>query len=75
MTWTKAKMWAAAIGGTCTAIVVALGPLQGALADGHIDTGEAAGLIGVAVTLVGTVYAVWRTPNTLVKDQNAGQRP
>lgn len=75
MNWTKAKMWAAAIGSTCTAIVVALGPLQGALADGHIDTGEAAGLIGVAVTLVGTVYAVWRTPNKPAGGTSAGQQP
>lgn len=61
MTAVKAKV--AAVGATLTAFLVALGPLQDALADGKLDLQEATTLGGVAVTLVGTVYAVWRAPN------------
>jgi hypothetical protein len=34
-----------------------------ALNDGKIQGGEIATLITTAVTLAGTVYAVWKTPN------------
>lgn len=61
----KAKV--AAVGATLTALLVALGPLQDALADGKLDLGEATTLGGVVVTLVGTVYAVWRAPNKPVQ--------
>lgn len=65
MTTMKAK--AAAVGTTLTAILVALGPLQDALADDKIDLSEATTLGGVLVTLVGTVYAVWRVQNKPVQ--------
>lgn len=74
MKMTTAKTKAAAVGATLTAILVALGPLQSALADDRLDLGEATTLGGVLVTLVGTVYAVWRTQNKPVVDGSAGQR-
>jgi len=66
MVFTKAKAWVAGIGSTLTAIVVAIGVLSGALQDNKIDGGEIATLISTAVTLVGTVYSVWRVPNKVV---------
>lgn len=70
---TNAKAIAAGVGATLTALITALGPLQTALDDGHIDVGEGTTLAGVAVTLVVTVYAVWRTPNKPVVDESADQ--
>lgn len=67
MTYTKAKAWAAAIGATCTAVVVFVGVLMPALGDGHVDGGELTTLVTAAVTLVGTVFAVWRVRNKPVK--------
>lgn len=63
MKFTALKAKVAAVGATLTALLVALGPLQDALADGKLDLREATTLGGVVVTLVGTVYAVWRAPN------------
>lgn len=60
MQFTKAKMWAAAIGGTLTTFVATLNT---AFEDNGIDGGEV-GLIATAiVVLVGTVRAVWRVEN------------
>ena len=63
MKTTAAKAWVAGIGATLTALLVAIGPLQTALADDTLDLGEATNLAGVLVTLIGTVYGVWRTEN------------
>lgn len=63
MRYTKGKAWAAAIGSVCTAVVVFIGVLMPALDDGRIDGGEVTTLATAAVTLVGTVYAVWRVRN------------
>lgn len=63
----------AGVGATLVALLTALGPLQGALADDHIDAGEATTLGGVAVALIATVYAVWRAPNKPVDGSGAGQ--
>ncbi len=58
-----AKAWAAAIGSTCVAITTAMATVQIVLDDGALDAGEYGSLATAAVVLVGTVYAVWRTPN------------
>jgi fatty acid/phospholipid biosynthesis enzyme len=65
--YSKAKTVAAAIGGTLTALSVALTVVQLALGDGNIDAGEVGTLASAAVTLVGTVYAVWRTENKVLR--------
>lgn len=66
MKFSKAKTVAAAIGSTLTAITVALAVVQLVLGDGKIDTGEVATLATAAVTLVSTVYAVWKTENKIL---------
>lgn len=66
VTFSKAKTVAAAIGTTLTALSVALTVAQDALGDGTVSTGEVATLITTAVTLVGTVYAVWKTENKVL---------
>lgn len=64
--FSKAKTVAAAIGGTLTALMVALTAVQLVLGDGKVDVGEYSTLFGTAVTLAGTVYAVWRTENRVI---------
>lgn len=59
----KAKMWAAAIGSTLTAILVFLGVLSPALDDNQLTVGEVTPLVAAVVTLASTVYAVWRVRN------------
>jgi hypothetical protein len=59
----KAKMWAAAVGGTATAVATFAATLGVAFEDNGLDVGEV-GLIATAVaTLVGTVRAVWAVVN------------
>lgn len=60
---TAGKAVAAAIGATLTALTTALAAVQVALDDGALDAAEYGTLTTAAVVLVGTVYAVWRTPN------------
>jgi hypothetical protein len=64
----KAKAIAAGIGSTLTAILVALAVVQTVVDDGRLDVGEYSTLFGAAVTLVGTVYAVWRTENKIIRE-------
>lgn len=71
---TAAKAWAAAIGGTCTAILLFLGILNPALEDGEISTAEVVPLIAGIVTLASTVYAVWRVRNKPVTSTNGDQQ-
>jgi hypothetical protein len=59
----KGKMWAATFGGLATFLAV----VGGLLSDGKLDGGEAATGLAALVTLVSTVYAVWRTRNTPVR--------
>jgi len=59
---TAAKAWAATIGALITFLTVGVGFLS----DGKLDGGEAATGAGAFVTLVVTIYAVWRTRNTSV---------
>lgn len=63
MNMTKAKMWAAAAGSTLTALATAVATAQAVLDDGALDLGEYSLIATAVVTLVATVYAVWRTPN------------
>lgn len=66
MKFTKAKTYAAAIGATATAVMAAVASVQVVLDDGALDAAEY-GLIATAVvTLVGTVYGVWRTENKVI---------
>ena len=66
MKFTKAKTYAAAIGATATAVTAAIASVQVVLDDGALDAAEY-GLIATAVvTLVGTVYGVWRTENKVI---------
>lgn len=74
MVFTKAKTIAASIGATCTAIVVFVGVLLPDLSDNKIDGGEATALVLAFISLVGTVYAVWRTPNKVLSSGNTAQR-
>lgn len=69
--YSKAKTVAAAIGSTLTALSVAVTAIQLVLGDGKIDTGEVASLITTGVTLVGTVYAVWKTENKVLRSGNS----
>jgi Na+/phosphate symporter len=66
----KAKTVAAAVGATLTALSVAATALQAALNDGAVSTGEVATLITTGVTLAGTVYAVWKTENKVLRSGN-----
>lgn len=66
MEMSKGKMWSATIGGVATFLTL----VAGFLSDGTLDGGELATGAGALVTLVSTVYAVWRTRNVPV-----GARP
>ncbi len=60
---TAAKAKVAAVGATLTAALVFIGVLTPALDDGTLSIGEATPLVGALVTLVSTVYGVWRVRN------------
>ena len=57
---TKAKTIAAAVGTFCTLAATAF-------ADDVLDVSETGGLIAGAITAVGAIYAVFRTPNKPVR--------
>ena len=65
--YSKAKTVAAAVGSTLTAVMVTLTVVQTVLDDGKLDVGEYSTLFGAGVTLIGTVYAVWRTENKVLR--------
>lgn len=71
--FSKAKAVAAGIGSTLTAILVTLTVVQTVLDDGKLDAGEYSTLFGAAVTLIGTVYAVWRTENKVLRGTPGNQ--
>lgn len=56
MKTTKAKAVAAGVGGFCTV-------LAAVFADNVLDTSEVGSVLAGAVTLAGTVYAVFKVPN------------
>lgn len=68
LVFSKAKAIAAGIGSTLTALGVALTVIQLVIGDGKIEVGEYTTLISTAVTLVGTVYAVWKTENKVLSN-------
>lgn len=61
--FTAAKAWVAGIGATLTAVTTALATVQLVLADDAINLPEISTLTTAAVSLLATVYAVWRVPN------------
>lgn len=58
----SAKMWVAAVGTVVTALSVAL-------ADDVWDINDATQIGITAVTVIGTMYAVWKAPNDKVKEE------
>lgn len=66
MTYTRAKMWAAAIGTTATAIASATAAVQVALSDGSLDGGDITAIVSAVIIAGASIYAVWRTPNKVV---------
>lgn len=74
MNLTKAKMWAAAVGSTLTALMAMVATARVVLDDGALDAGEYGLITTAVVTLVSTVYAVWRVENKPVPTQNTTSR-
>lgn len=72
LVFSKAKAVAAGVGSTLTALMVALTTVQLVLGDGKVDVGEYSTLFGAAVSLAGTVYAVWRTENKVLNGSPHG---
>lgn len=66
MVFTKAKMWAAVIGGSCTALATAASTVQLVLSNGNVGPGEITTLVVTGTTLISTVYGVWKTRNEVV---------
>lgn len=63
MELTAAKAIAAAIGATATAVGTAMATASVVLADDKVDFTEYGAITTAVATLIGTIYAVWRTPN------------
>ena len=60
---TAAKTVVASVGATLTAFQVALTVVSLAFNDGQLDGGEIGGLVTSGITLVMTVYGVWKVRN------------
>lgn len=60
---TSAKTVVAAIGATLTGLTTALATVQLVLSDDAVDLAEYGTLVTAGVTLLATIYGVWRTPN------------
>jgi hypothetical protein len=58
-----AKAVVAAIGSTLTALSTAAATASVVLGDDKIDLGEISTITTAVVSLVATIYAVWRVPN------------
>lgn len=67
MKFSLGKLKVAAVGATLTALMTAWSVAAVALNDGKIQGGEVSTLVTAALALAGTVYGVWRVPNTPVK--------
>lgn len=63
MKFTAAKAIAAAVGSTLTALTTAWATARVVLEDSALDPAEYGLIVTAVATLIGTVYAVWRTPN------------
>lgn len=70
MKFTKAKMWAAAIGATATAIATAAATAQVVLDDGQLDASEYGTIATAAAVLFATIYGVWKTENKPIEPTN-----
>lgn len=70
MSFGKAKMWAAAVGGTLTAVTTFVAAVQVALADGGWDASEYGTIATAVVVLIGTVRAVWQVENKPLNSHN-----
>ena len=68
---TAAKAVVAGIGATITALLGALTVVSVAVNDGQLDGGEIGGLITTAITLITTVYGVWKVPNQPVRNNTS----
>lgn len=64
---TTAKAYVAALGVTLNAITTALAVVSVAVGDDAIDVTEVGSIATAFLTLIGTVWAVWRTPNEAVR--------
>lgn len=62
------KAVASAIGATATAVTTAMATVSIVLGDDVVDAAEIGSVVTALAVLVGTVYAVWRTPNPPVDD-------
>jgi hypothetical protein len=69
---TAAKTLVAMLGTTLTAITTALATVELVLTDDRVDLTEYGTLATAVVSLVGTVYAVWRVPNHVVSPAQHG---
>lgn len=69
---TPAKAIVAALGATATAVTAALATVQLVLSDDKVDFPEYGTLATAAVTLIATVYAVWRVPNEVIQPGQHG---
>lgn len=72
MEMTVAKAVVAAIGSTATAVGTAAATASVVLADDKVDFTEYGTIATALALLVGTIYAVWRTPN---RPKTAAQVP
>jgi hypothetical protein len=63
------KAVVAAIGGTCTALLAWTSAVAVYAEDDRIDLGEVAPIVGLTISLVGTVYGVWKITNKPVTDR------
>lgn len=70
MKFGKAKMWAAALGGTLTAVTTFVAAVQVALDDGAWDATEYGTVATALVVLIGTVRAVWQVENKPLTSRN-----
>lgn len=59
----NAKAWVAAVGSTLTAASTAWATVTVAVSDDTVDVNEIGSLVALALSLVGTVFGVWRTKN------------
>jgi hypothetical protein len=60
---TKAKMYAAAIGSTATAVLTACATAATVLDDDRVDFTEYGSIAAAAAAFCATVYAVWKVEN------------
>lgn len=71
---TATKTIVAMIGTSLTAVTTALATVELVLSDDKVDLTEYGTLATAVVSLVGTVYAVWRVPNKVVSPAQHGNQ-